>query len=194
MSRVQTLQTSLAGLALLGFLSCSSGGDNKPDPTPEPRKIASTLAYTDPTGTGYRFVSAGVSQGKLILELKGPASETGRGVSFGLQADTSKATFVKVNDSDVEIAQNGVFDLGNTEPKLFKTVSVGNTLNVSIAQKGQGNAKSLDNVLARVALLLQSGVTQGTTISLAINDAKVLPGSNGNSLPITIAVGGLVAQ
>ena len=130
----------------------------------------------------------------LILELKGPASETGRGVSFGLQIDTSKARFVKVSAADDELAQNEVFDLGSAEPKLFKAISDNNTLRVSIAQKGQGNAKSLNNVLARVALQLQSGVTQGTTISLsAANDARALPAS-GSSVPITIAVGSLVAQ
>jgi len=137
MLKPQTLQTSLAGLALIGFLACSGGGGKK-DPAPEPPRIATGLSYTNPGGTGYRFVSADNTQGKLILELRGPGSETGRGLTFGLQADTSKVRFVKVNDSDAEYAQNVAFDLGNTEPKLFKAVADGNTLRLSIAQKGQG--------------------------------------------------------
>ena len=193
---IQTLQTSIAGLVLMGFLACGGGGKTQ---APDPPKTATGLVYTNPGDTnysaGYRFVSASSTQGKLILELRGPSSEMGRGITFGLQADASKVRFVKVSDSDAEFAQNGVFDLGSAEPKLFKAVADNNTLRVSIAQKGQGNAKPLDNVLARVAVQLQSGITQGTTITLsAINDAKVLPGNSGNSAPITIAVGSLVAQ
>lgn len=41
----------------------------------------------------------------------------------------------------------------------------------------------------------QTGVTQGTAITFSsINDAKVLLGSSGSSIPIIIAVGGLTVQ
>jgi hypothetical protein len=86
-----------------------------------------------------------------------------------------------------------VFDLG-ADPKLFKAVLDGSTLRVSIAQKGQGNAKALDGVLARFALQLQSTtIAQNTTLSLSVSDAKVLPASGG-STGTTIAAGTLTAQ
>ncbi|MDR0499556.1 MAG: hypothetical protein LBH03_07510 [Holophagales bacterium] len=180
-------QFSLAGFMLLGLLSCSGGSKESP-------KIASSLVYTDPTDTErYRFVKgADSTSDKLVLELRGPASYRGRGVTFGLQADSS-VNFVKLRESDAEFAQNGVFELGNA-PQLFKSVMDGNTLRVSLAQKGTGNAQILSGVLARVAVQLQSGVVQGTNVSLRVlNDARVLP-ENGNSTSINVEIGKLTAQ
>jgi len=182
-------------LTLAGLLGCSGG--SKPDPPkPEPPKIASTLVYSsEPTDTGrYRFVKGADSTGNtLILELRGPASGMGRGVTFGLQTNAS-VKFVKLSESDSEFARNGsVFELGSA-PQLFKTALDGNTLRVSLAQKGRGNAKSLNGALARVALQLQSGITQGTSVPLSVlNDARVLP-ENGNSNTISIDIGRVTAQ
>ena len=192
--RKNIMFTSLFGLALLGLLSCSGGGDKNSDPTPTPPSYATSLNYTNPTGTGYRFVRGSDSTAsKLILELLGPASDTGRGISFGLTVDGAKARFVKVASTDPEDAQHGTFELGSA-PQLFKAVTEGNTLRASIAQKGRGNAKALDGVLAKVAIQLQPNVAQGAIAFSATNDAKALPGANGESVPITIAVGSLVAQ
>jgi len=203
MSKLQTLQISLAGMALLGLLSCGGGGNKKPEPKPEPPKVASTLVYEDPTtNTGrYRFVKGAASTANtLILELLGPASDMGRGVTFGLRTESS-VRFVKVNESDNEYAQNGSqFELGGA-PQLFKAVlenaTSSYTLRVSMAQKGTGNAKSLNGALARVALQLQPGttITSGTPVTLTVLDgARVLP-ENGNSTAITsIDVGTLTAQ
>jgi hypothetical protein len=196
MRKLQTLKTTLAGLILIILPACSGGGGDKP--APEPPKTASKLVYTDPTGTGYRLVkSASSTDTLLILELKGPASDTGRGVSFGLQVDSTKARFVKVSAADAEYAQNGVFQLGDS-PQLFKTWAEGGTLRVSLAQKGKGGAKSLSEVLARVAVELQTGVTltQGTVVISfsAANDAKALLGDSGPSTSITISAGSLTAQ
>jgi serine/threonine protein phosphatase PrpC len=108
--------------------------------------------------------------------------------------DGSKAWFVQVDGSDPEYAQNVAFDLGSS-PQLFKAVREGNNvLRASIAQKGQSNAKALDGVLARVALLLQSNVLPGTIAFTASGDSKALLGGNGAPEPITIAVGALGAQ
>jgi len=117
----------------------------------------------------------------------------GRGVTFGLQTNAS-VKFVKLSESDSEFARNGsVFELGSA-PQLFKTALDGNTLRVSLAQKGRGNAKSLNGALARVALQLQSGITQGTSVPLSVlNDARVLP-ENGNSNTISIDIGRVTAQ
>ncbi|MCL1894283.1 MAG: hypothetical protein FWG02_08640 [Holophagaceae bacterium] len=139
------------------------------------------------------MATSGSPSATLILELHGHASTKLRGVNFGLQTESSKASFVKVNPSETEIAQNGtVFILGSA-PQLFKSVADGNTLVVSLAQKGQGNARPLDGALARVALQLQPGITQGTSITLGTTGCQVLP-ETGNPIPITIEVGKLVAQ
>jgi len=182
-------------LTLAGLLGCSGG--NSPNPEPPSMLIATSLSYTDPAGTGYRFVrDASLSTSdKLVLALRGPEQGTGRGVSFGVSADTTKAAFVKINATDVELAQNASFNLGVTEPKLFKCVTNGDTLKVSIAQKGTtAPAQPLSGTLARVALQLQPNVIKNTNIALSVTaDARILP-SSGNSQPMTIAVGTLVAR
>ena len=188
-----TISLTSATLALVGFLACGGGGGNKPAPV----VYATKLDYTDPSGTGYRLVKASVSTDtKLVLELRGPASEMGRGVTFSLTSDATKAAFVKVDQTEREYAQNMAFNLGEGDYKLFKSVLDGNALRVSVAQKGSDfPAKSLDNALVRIALELKPNVAQNTTITLTPSDAKVLPGSSGASQPITtIAVGTLVAK
>ena len=150
-----TISVSVTTIMLLGLLACSGGG-GKEEPKPPPVTFATSLNYTNPTGTSYRFVKGAASTSStLILELVGPASASGLGVTFSIQTDTAKAKFVKVNSSDAELAQNGnVFQLG-TAPQFFKSVEDGNALLVSLAQKGSGNVRNLDGVLARVALQLQ---------------------------------------
>ena len=188
------ISVSITAIILFGLLACSGGGD-KEDPKPQPGPTYATgLNYTNPTGTSYRLVKGAASTSNiLILELVGPASASGLGITFSIQTDTAKAKFVKVNSSDAELAQNGnVFQLG-TAPQFFKSVEDGNALLVSLAQKGSGNVRNLDGVLARVALQLQSGVTQGTTITLSATGGNILS-ATGNPTPITIEVGSLVAQ
>ncbi|MDR2561389.1 MAG: hypothetical protein LBC63_06445 [Holophagales bacterium] len=180
-----------ATLALAGLLACGGGGDKKPVP-------ATKLEYTDPAGTGYRFVkdSARSTPTKLVLELKGPASGVGRGVSFSVTSDATKVSFVKVESSDPEFVQNEVFDLGTSEYKLFKGVVDGNSLGVSVAQKGTtASDKPLDGTLVRIALEMKisANMTQNTAITFTASNAKELP-SSGGSRSITIACGALVAK
>jgi hypothetical protein len=163
----------------LCLLACGGGG----------KKAA--LSYTDPPASAYMLVKGAASAGGLIvLELRGPASITGRGVTFAVEADTSKASFVKVDEDDAEMAQNNAFHLGHS-PFLFKAVADGDTLRVSVAQKGSGNSQNLDGVLARVALRLNPGAAKGE-IAFRIKDAKILP-ADGTSQDITIASGTLAA-
>jgi len=179
-----------ATLALAGMLACGGGGDKKPVP-------ATKLEYTDPAGTGYRFVKSSASTPtKLVLELKGPASGTGRGVSFSVTSDATKVSFVKVESSDPEYAQNEAFDLGTGEYKLFKGVVDGNSLKVSVAQKGTAASdKPLGGTLVRIALEMKTSANmpQNTTIPFTASDARELP-SSGGSQPIAIAYGTLVAK
>jgi hypothetical protein len=176
--------SSMAGLMAMCFLACGGGG-SKPEP-------ATSLSYTDPPASGYRLAKGAASSGGLlVLELRGPSGIMGRGVTFAVEADTSKATFVKVDQADTEMVQNNTFHLGEA-PQLFKAVVDGNALRVSIAQQGPGNAQSLDGVLARVALRLAPGAAKGA-VTLQVKDAKILP-AEGTSQNITIACGAISAQ
>jgi len=183
----------LAGLTLAGLLACGGGSKND-NKTPQ---APAELQYTDPVGPSYKLVknSTRSTGNKLVLELWGPTNTTqltGRGVYFGLTADVSKVTFVKVDMYDDELVQNVAFDLGNEEPKLLKSVMDGNTLRVLVSQKGTGREQRLDQALARIALQIQPNVARDTTISLSIADnARVLPYVSDGSTPITIAVGTL---
>jgi hypothetical protein len=180
-----------AGLAFAGMLACGGGKS-----TPPPVVYATGLDYTDPSDTGgYRFVKDTASTPtKLVLALRGPASETGRGVSFSIMSDATKATFAKVDQADSEYAQNAAFDLGATDPKLFKGIVDGNALKVSVAQKGTtATAKPLGNALVRIALEIKPNIVQNTNITFTASDAKALPASGG-SQSINIAVGTLVAK
>jgi len=191
MKKIQVSGVITSVITLACLLACSGGGGSKAP------VYATGLSYTDPSGTGYRLVrDAGLSTSdKLVLALRGPEQVTGRGVSFGITTDTSKAAFVKVNTNDAEFVQNAAFELGATEPKLFKCVTDGGTLRVSVAQKGMTvPAQPLSGTLVRVALQLQPNVTQNANIALSVTgDARVLP-SSGSSEPVTIAVGTLVAR
>jgi len=186
----KTIISLTSATLALGFLAC--GGSKS---TPPPVVYATGLDYTDPSGTGYRFVKdAASTPTKLVLALRGPASETGRGVSFSITSDATKAAFAKVGQADSEYAQNMAFELGATDPKLFKGVVDGNALRVSIAQKGAtATAKPLGDALVRIALEIKPNIVQNTNITFTASDAKALPASGG-SQPITIAVGTLVAK
>ena len=192
---MRNLIFSLTALLLLGLVACSGGSDSpSPQPNPIPTiKYASSLVYTDPGGSGYRLLrNANSTASKLILELRGPASDSGTGVNFGIQTEINKVSFVKVSDSDVEFVQSSVFQLGSTEPRLIKSVIDGVTMRISMAQKGQGNARPLGNIIARVAVQLGT-VEQGATISLKAIDAEIML-ADGTFKPIEIAVGELIAE
>jgi len=105
--------------------------------------------------------------------------------------------FVKVDESDTELAQNEIFDLGSGEPKLLLGIvnDTGDTLSVMISQKGQGNAQRVNQVLARVALEFHStDVPSNTRIPLSMGEALILPYNNGNATPIEVKVGPLMAR
>lgn len=191
--RMTTLKLSL--LAVLGLLTACGGGSSSPAPvaTPAPA-LATTLAYTDPTATGWRLVkNVGASTGiHLVLDLVGPAGETGRGVGFNLQSD-GRVTFSKLNGRYIEDA--GVFQLRNPDldPSTYDAVllpggvqKAGTLLSVGIFQKDRRQpAQALDQALCRVAIdfdaaKVQAGVlVPGTAVALSVAKARAIPGDIG---------------
>ncbi len=161
-------------------------------------RLASALAYTDPTSGTYRLVkNTALSTGThLVLDLLGPAGTQGRGVGFYLTADTAKVTWAKVSGSDADLVQNGAFSLGSA-PQLLKAKVAGDELQAGVYQKGSGTPAvtfTATGALARVALDLKGNPSLGTvSFSAVTNKAVVLPAS-GAQTTIQVSVGALAAQ
>lgn len=182
----------LAGFALLALAACSGGGGGGGG-TPTPSKtIADTLAYTNPTGSGYLLVrNASSTSSHLILDLVGPASSVS-GVGFSLSADQTKVTWSNVGSDKV----NGPL-FSNA---LVKTKLSGDVLQAGVYQKGTGAAVSTSStsVLAQVAVDLKSGIPVNTTVALSAVSGKAVimnpPANPAVTTPITILAGSLVAN
>lgn len=186
--------TTLSALLIGALMACGGGGSNPP-PTPK----ATSLVYTDPTGNFKLVKNASLSSGAhLVLDLVGPSSNNGNGVTAFLSVDSTKATWAKVASSDAQLVQNGtVFALGSA-PQIIKAKVSGNDLQVGVSEKGNATGKALGGVLARVALDLQPGLDVGTGIALSSDAAKCLvlqpSGSTPTTAAIAISVGTLTAQ
>lgn len=161
-------------------------------------RLASALAYTDPTSGTYRLVrNATLSTSThLVLDLLGPAGTQGRGVGFYLSADTSKVTWTKVSGADPELVQNGAFTLGSGQ-QLLKAKVTGSELQAGVYQKGSAVPAvtfTASGALARVALDLNGNPALGAvTFSAVANKAVVLPAAGAQTV-ITVSVGTLAAQ
>lgn len=180
------LLAPLAALALL--LGCGGGNGSSSSPTP-----ASSLAYTDPTSTGWRLTKDSSSTSTcLVLSLVGPSTTTARGVALTLSAPTAKLTYAKFSDG-MYIQDGGVFTLyvsDSTEAQLLAGGVKNGELNLGLFQKGTTqSAKNCGKPLLKFALGLASGATTGNT-SLTISKAKILNASSSPSLEdISVAVG-----
>lgn len=183
-----------AGLSLGFLFACSGGGDKNTPPAP-PSK-ATGLGYTDPASGDFRLVKDSASNGsKIVLDLVGPATGQGRGVSFTFTVDATKASLVKVVDVDPEYVQNGsVFSLGNA-PQVLKGIKQDGTLHVTVSQKGAGNPRGLGGVLVRIAVQFkqEAGLTVGTTIPISVTEGQYLPAS-GTAQTMNVNCGVLTAQ
>ena len=158
---------------------------------------ATGAAYQDPPATGWRLVrNASASSGTtLVLDLLGPAGESGRGVDLTLTVEPSRASWVKVSASDAEPVVNRRFALGGA-PQLLKGTIQGGTLKVGVYQKGtSAPATAYTGALLSVALKLEpSGSTPaGTVIPLSVVKAHALP-ATGTLASIRVAVGTLTAR
>jgi hypothetical protein len=197
MTPMNKLRTSFVALLLTGLLACGGGGGGSSTPAPPP--TATSLAYTDPTsGTFLLKKNTTLSTTThLVLELVGPASATGSGVTATFGADTTKVAWVNVTASDPAstFVQNGTaFSLG-TAPQILKGKVTGGTLQVAAAQKGTGSPVALNAPLLRVALDLKTSQPTGS-ISLSADPTKcqLLDGAGTIVSPITVTVGTLTGQ
>jgi hypothetical protein len=148
----------LTTLALFAALSGCGGGDSTPAkappaPAPLPTATPTTLAYTDPTSSGWRLVKDATSTPtRLVLDLVGPAGTPTRGVGFNLKRGMGLA-FGKF-DNGGYAHDTGVFQLKGTnsnfesyagtdaDPVLFVSAPLksGDVLSTGIFQKDRTNA------------------------------------------------------
>ena len=187
---------TLSAIFVLGtLLGC--GGGSKTSPAPAPPQ-ATSLAYTNPASGEYRLVkNTDLSSGaKLVLDLMGPSTGTGSGVSITLTAG-AQVSWVNVNAGDsagTYLANGTAFTLGGS-PQIMKAQVTGNTLVATLAEKGHGTPKALSAPLLRVAVNLKPGVgtAPGTAVTLTPGECKLLDGA-GNLNTITLTAGTLTAQ
>ena len=193
MTRTNAAIATLAGLALMLLPACSGSKPSTPVP-------ASTLAYTNPSASGFslQFDTAATTPGHLVLDLVGPAGTVAQGVSFFLTTDTTKATWSKAAGA---YAVNGsTFTLGIAPMALAAKVdSTGADLQVGIYQKSGAATFTASAPLVSVALDLVPGtVTAGSTVTLTATPMKqpVFVDGNGNvqAIIMPIRVGILTAN
>ncbi|MBK7294765.1 MAG: hypothetical protein IPI84_13560 [Holophagaceae bacterium] len=210
---LRTLSLALSGLFLSLGLACG-GGSSSPAPTPAPAAAAG-LAYTDPSGSGWRLVKdASSTPTKLVLNLVGPAGTLTRGVGLHLQAPAG-VKFGTFADG-LGIHDTGVYDLLSeandvAEPvALVAGVKAGNVLTAGIFQKARAKAAK-DSGVALCQFILgfdtTAGLKVGDALPLLVQKAKVIPQDIGlttddlrvldqkmRMADITVAVGTLTAR
>lgn len=197
MTPMSKLLTGSAALALAASLACGGGGGGSS--APPAASTATSLSYVDPTPGTYLLKKNTTlsTTTHLVLDLVGPASATGSGITATFTADTTKVAWANVAAGDPAntFVQNGTaFSLG-AAPQILKGKVSGGTLQVAAAQKGTGNPVALNAPLLRIALDLKPSQSAGA-VSLASDATKgqVLDGSGALVSPITVSVGTLTAQ
>lgn len=187
--------TTLSAIFVIGsFIGC--GGGSKTSPAPPQ---ATSLSYTNPASGDYRLLkNTDLSTStKLVLDLVGPSSGTGSGVSVTLTTG-GQASWTNVDSNDPAgtfLANGTAFDLGGL-PRIMKAQVTGNTLIATVAEKGYAAPNPLNVPLLRVALSLKTGVgtTPGTAIAITPGECKLLDGNGGFQGISTLAAGTLTAQ
>lgn len=180
---------------LLGSLLACGGGS----PSPAGPTAATRLTYADPTTGTYQLRQSAAlsSPTHLVLELWGPATDTGCGVSAAFTLGSSAGAWRNVKGADAAgtyIANGTAFDLGAGSPILKATVN-GATLSAAVAEKGLSAPKALNKALLQMAVDLQPGTTPGASITITPDAAKcrLLLGT-GEKMPISITASAITAQ
>lgn len=185
-----------SSLLLLSFAAAcggGGGGGGTTTPPPPPKTIADTLAYTDPSASGFRLIrNTGLSTAsKLVLDVVGPASTTGQGMAFILSADQSKATWTNPPSAGT-LVQNVTFNLGSGTQAYIGKIT-GDQLQGAAFQKPGAAAVNLGQPLLRISLDLKMNIPVNSPIPISFIGGNKLSGSGAPSA-ITVAVGTLVAQ
>jgi hypothetical protein len=213
MRTLRPLSLLLSGLVLTLAVACG-GGSTAPVATSP--SAAQGLAYTDPTGTGWRLVKdASSTPNRLVLNLVGPSGTRTRGVGFNLSAPATVK--FEAYSNGLPINDLNVYQLkrtGSTDPiepvAMTGGVKAGNLLSVGIYQKDRDQgAKDSGAALCQIALSLDAtqAPKTGTALALQVLKAKVIPEDIGRETDdlwtldkkmrmadIAIAVGTLSAQ
>ncbi len=187
----------LLASSLVLLAACGGGG---PTPQPPAPVFATSLAYVDPTSGTYQLRrNASLSTPThLVLEVWGPTSAKGSGLTLMLSADAAKAAWANVGAGDAPgtyLANGGTFDLGGGA-KILKATLKGDRLAATVAEKGYGQPKPLGGALLRVALDFKgAGLKANTPIDLTADAAKcrVLM-EDGSLAPISLSLGQLMAR
>ncbi|HJW71362.1 MAG TPA: hypothetical protein VJ486_00785 [Geothrix sp.] len=190
--RKTALPFLLPALLILPLFMVACGGGHDSAPAAAPAAPATGIAYTNPTGSGWRLVKdAASTPTRLLLNLLGPTGLKTRGAGFNLVAP-SGITFGNFTESGFPIKDMGTYELWNTdpwpgdgsvtpgsdplEPKLLAGgVKAGNLLTVGIFQKDRrATAKESGRPLCQIALEFDpaSPLKAGDPIPLSITKAK----------------------
>jgi len=123
------------------------------------------LAYADPPPGGYRLVAGSPGgDGRLVLDLVGPAGDRIRGGTFTFLAEGAQVAW------DPAVRAGEALDLG-TEPRLLKSRVEASRLQVALYQKGTA-ATLGDRPLFSVALEARPGA--GGPVTLGAGEARIL--------------------
>jgi hypothetical protein len=221
---MRKLTLTLSGLLLGMAMACGggSGGSSAATASAAPAKGLSYTDPAGTGWRLVR--DAASTPTRTILDLVGPAGTLSRGVGFNLQASagvhfgTFTETGYPIRDAGVyELLSK--YPTYYLEPKLLAGgVKPGNILTVGIFQKDRRlNPKDSGSTLCQIALELDSAVAvnSGDTLTLSVPKARIIPGDIGGSsafpawasnaeyydaqskahaIPVSIAIGTLVAQ
>lgn len=182
--RTPALSLLLSGLVLGLSLACGGGSHSTPATAAAPLPPATGLAYTDPTGSGWRLMKdASSTSGRLVLNLVGPAGLKTRGVGFNLKAPASVKFGAFANG--LAIQDSGVYQLlssAQADPNepiaLVGGVKPGNVLTAGIFQKDRAQAaQDSAGPLCQIAIVFDAtqGLYAGDKLPLQITKAKVIP-------------------
>lgn len=145
----------------------------------------SRLAYTDPPAGGYRLVAATADQGRLVLDLVGPAGARIQGGTFSFHADGAKV------DWGLGVRVGEALDLGR-EPRLLKSEVEGSRLRVGLYQK-QAATTLGDRPLLSITLEARPGATG--PVQLGAGEARILDASGAiQQVPVHTGTLQLVAR
>ena len=161
-------------------LACGGG-------TKEPAKAAS-LVYTNPTDAGsWRLVQASSSSTThLVLDLLAPTGASGQGVTLVLTTDPAKATWSPI--------AAGAFAVQKAYPSTLVQIATlkGADLRLLMTQAAGTPVAYGSAPVLSVALDLTTGTMPGSVTVSAAQGGHL--GSGPVPVPITVAIGGLLAQ